>query len=90
MRGAGIAEFGGLVEILELPEPAGLEPDAVLIEVYASGVANLDDIVWAGNWDMGASPPMSLGVEAAGVVRSATCQWPCEKSGVSVVRQRRR
>jgi len=42
MRGAGIVEFGGPVEILDLPEPAGLEPDGILIEVYASGVANWD------------------------------------------------
>jgi NADPH:quinone reductase-like Zn-dependent oxidoreductase len=85
MRGAGIVEFGGPVEILDLPEPVGLEPDGVLIEVYASGVANWDDIVRAGDWDMGASPPMSLGVEAAGVVRSVGTAVSGIKAGDEVL-----
>lgn len=71
MRGAGITGFGGRVRTLDLPDPAGPEPDGVLIEVCAAGVANWDDIVRTGGWDVGASPPMALGVEASGVVRSA-------------------
>ena len=35
MRGAGVRQFGGPVEILELPEPRGLRPDDVLIDVRA-------------------------------------------------------
>jgi NADPH:quinone reductase-like Zn-dependent oxidoreductase len=40
----------------------------VLIEVKAAGVGNWDDIVRAGDWDVGRAPPMALGVEAAGVI----------------------
>jgi NADPH:quinone reductase-like Zn-dependent oxidoreductase len=40
------------------------------MEVHAAGVANWDEIVRTGGWDVGASPPMALGVEASGVVRS--------------------
>jgi NADPH:quinone reductase-like Zn-dependent oxidoreductase len=79
MRGAGITEFGGPVRELELPDPPAPGADGVLIEVFAAGVANWDDFVRAGAWDVGASPPMALGVEAAGVVRSA---------GTAVVRLR--
>jgi NADPH:quinone reductase-like Zn-dependent oxidoreductase len=39
--------------------------------VRAAGVANWDDIVRQGGWDVGLSPPMALGVEAAGVVTAA-------------------
>ncbi|TMC05634.1 MAG: NADP-dependent oxidoreductase [Chloroflexi bacterium] len=70
MQAAGITELGGAVRTLELPDPADLEPDGVLIEVRAAGVANWDDFVRTGRWDVGASPPMALGVEASGVVRS--------------------
>jgi len=70
VRGAGITEFGGPVRALDVPEPSSPEPDGVIIEVFAAGVANWDDIVRTGGWDVGASPPMALGVEAAGVVRA--------------------
>src|SRR5215471_7954737 len=70
MRSAGITELGGPGQALDLPDPAGPEPDGVLIEVRAAGVANWDDIVRTGGWDVGASPPMALGVEASGVVRA--------------------
>jgi NADPH:quinone reductase-like Zn-dependent oxidoreductase len=45
-----------------------LAADEVLIEVAGAGVANWDDIVRVGGWDVGTTPPMALGVEAAGVV----------------------
>jgi NADPH:quinone reductase-like Zn-dependent oxidoreductase len=70
VRGAGVAELGGPVRALDLPAPADPGPDGVLIEVHAAGVANWDEIVRTGGWDVGASPPMALGVEASGVVRS--------------------
>jgi NADPH:quinone reductase-like Zn-dependent oxidoreductase len=70
VQGAGITELGGAVRTLDLPDPPGLEPGGVLIEVRAAGVANWDDFVRTGRWDVGASPPMALGVEASGVVRS--------------------
>ncbi|TMD42500.1 MAG: zinc-binding dehydrogenase [Chloroflexi bacterium] len=69
MKGAGIREVGGPVEEVDLPEPASLKSDEVLIEVQAAGVANWDDLVRTGAWDVGITPPMALGVEAAGTVR---------------------
>lgn len=70
VRGAGITELGGPVRALDVPDPTDPEPNDVLIEVYAAGVANWDDVVRTGGWDVGASPPMALGVEASGVVRA--------------------
>ncbi len=68
MRVAGIRSVGGAVETIDVPDPRPLAVDEVLIEVRAAGVANWDDIVRQGEWDVGASPPMALGVEGAGVV----------------------
>ena len=68
MKAAGIREFGAPVEFLELPGPRTLRPDEVLIDVRAGGVGNWDEIARTGGWDLGARPPMALGVEAAGVV----------------------
>jgi NADPH:quinone reductase-like Zn-dependent oxidoreductase len=68
MRVAGIQKFGGAIQILEVADPRPLRDDEVLIEVKAAGVGNWEDIVRAGSWDVGATPPMALGVEAAGVV----------------------
>jgi NADPH:quinone reductase-like Zn-dependent oxidoreductase len=70
VRGAGITEPGGSVRVLDLPDPPDPVANDVLIEVVAAGVANWDEVVRTGGWDVGASPPMALGVEAAGVVRS--------------------
>jgi NADPH:quinone reductase-like Zn-dependent oxidoreductase len=41
-----------------------------VISVQATGVANWDEFVRRGQWDVGREPPMALGVEAAGVVES--------------------
>src|SRR4051812_49841446 len=68
MRGAGIHTIGGPVGAIELPDPRPLADDEVLIAVRAAGVANWDEIVRRGGWDVGIAPPMALGVEAAGVV----------------------
>src|SRR4051795_998036 len=68
MRGAGIFSMGGPVSDLELPDPRPLADDEVLIAVRAAGVANWDEVVSRGGWDVGIAPPMALGVEAAGVV----------------------
>jgi len=68
VRTAGVRRFGGSVEVLELGAPPGLRPDEILIDVRASGVGNWDEFVRVGNWDLGARPPMALGVEAAGLV----------------------
>jgi NADPH:quinone reductase-like Zn-dependent oxidoreductase len=45
-----------------------LRGDEVLIQVRAAGVGNWDEIARTGGWDLGLTPPMALGVEAAGVV----------------------
>jgi NADPH:quinone reductase-like Zn-dependent oxidoreductase len=68
MRIAGIEQFGGDVQILEVTEPRALREGEVLIEVKAAGVGNWDDVVRVGDWDVGRTPPMALGVEAAGVI----------------------
>jgi NADPH:quinone reductase-like Zn-dependent oxidoreductase len=70
MRAAGIRALGGNVAPIELPAPPDPADDEVLIEVRAAGIGNWDDLVRTGGWDVGATPPMALGVEAAGVVRA--------------------
>jgi NADPH:quinone reductase-like Zn-dependent oxidoreductase len=70
MRAAGIERFGGEVRLLELAAPRAPAPDEVVISVRATGVANWDEFVRTGDWDVGRQPPMALGVEAAGVVES--------------------
>jgi len=59
--------------MIEVGEPRPLAGDEVLLEVKAAGVANWDEFVRTGGWDVGARPPMALGVEAAGTVLAA-CQ----------------
>jgi NADPH:quinone reductase-like Zn-dependent oxidoreductase len=68
MRVAGIEQFGGAVQTLEVAEPRTLREGEVLIEVKAAGVGNWDDVVREGDWDVGQTPPMALGVEAAGII----------------------
>jgi NADPH:quinone reductase-like Zn-dependent oxidoreductase len=70
MRAAGIRALNGPVEQLELPRPPEPIDDEVLIEVRAAGIGNWDDLVRTGAWEVGTTPPMALGVEAAGVVRA--------------------
>ena len=68
VRVAGIRSAGADVETIDVPDPRPLAADEVLVEVRAAGVGNWDDIVRRGGGDVGATPPMALGVEAAGVV----------------------
>jgi NADPH:quinone reductase-like Zn-dependent oxidoreductase len=68
MQVAGIRQVGARVEMIEAPEPRPLAGDEVLLEVRAAGVAVWDEFVRTGRWDVGAKPPMALGVEAAGTV----------------------
>jgi NADPH:quinone reductase-like Zn-dependent oxidoreductase len=78
MRVAGIQEQGAAVEIFDLPDPRPLADDEVLIEVRAAGVANWDEFVRTGQWDVGAAPPMALGVGATGVITAvgeAVGEW---------------
>ena len=69
MKASGIRAIGAPIQLLDLPEPDDPKTDELLIEVHAAGVANWDEIVRTGGWDVGTSPPMALGVEAAGTVR---------------------
>jgi NADPH:quinone reductase-like Zn-dependent oxidoreductase len=68
MQAAGVDAFGGQVRLLELAAPGSPAPDEVVISVHAAGVANWDEFVRTGDWDVGRQPPLALGVEAAGVV----------------------
>jgi NADPH:quinone reductase-like Zn-dependent oxidoreductase len=68
MRAAGISEFGGAVGLIDLPDPRPLADDEVLIEIRAAGVGNWEEFVRTGDWEVGRSPPMALGVEGAGIV----------------------
>ena len=56
--------------MLEVDEPRPLAADEVLIEVRSAGIGNWDNIIRTGGWDVGASPPLALGVEAAGVIKA--------------------
>ena len=71
MQVAGIHQIGDRVEIIEVSELRPLAGDEVLLEVMAAGVGNWDEFVRTGGWDVGARPPMALGVEAAGTVMAA-------------------
>jgi NADPH:quinone reductase-like Zn-dependent oxidoreductase len=71
MQVAGIRRVGDRVEIIEVSGLRPLAGDEVLLEVMAAGVGNWDEFVRTGGWDVGARPPMALGVEAAGMVMAA-------------------
>ena len=71
MQVAGIRRVGARVEMIDAGEPRPLAGDEVLLEVRAAGVGNWDEFVRTGGWDVGAKPPMALGVEAAGIVLAA-------------------
>jgi NADPH:quinone reductase-like Zn-dependent oxidoreductase len=84
LRAAGIETYGAEVRLLELPEPPPPGDGEVLIEVEAAGVANWDDFVRTGGWDVGRTPPLALGVEAAGGVIGVGpgVQWPATGAAV--------
>jgi NADPH:quinone reductase-like Zn-dependent oxidoreductase len=78
MRVAGIREIGAPVELIDVSEPRPLAPDEVLVQVEAAGVANWDEFVRTGGWDVGGRRPWALGVEAAGTVLAvgdAVADW---------------
>ncbi len=61
-----------------------LPDDEVLLEVRAAGVGNWDEFVRTGGWGVGVTPPMALGVEAAGTVMAAgrsACATPPDPPG---------
>jgi NADPH:quinone reductase-like Zn-dependent oxidoreductase len=67
---AGVRTLGGNVEMLDVDEPRPLTADEVLIDVRSAGIGNWDNIIRIGGWDVGTSPPLALGVEAAGVIKA--------------------
>ncbi len=67
---AGVRTLGGKVETLEVEDPRPLSADEVLIDVRCAGVGNWDNIIRYGGWDVGTTPPLALGVEAAGVIKA--------------------
>ena len=67
---AGVRTFGGKVETFEVDEPRPLAADEVLIDVRGAGIGNWDNIIRTGGWDVDTSPPLALGVEAAGVIKA--------------------
>ena len=74
---AGVRMLGGTVETFEVDEPRPLAADEVLIDVRSTGVGNWDDIIRTGGWDVGTSPPLALGVEAAGATPLARALVAC-------------
>src|SRR5919197_262315 len=68
MLAAGVQELAAAVETIDLPDPRPLAGDEVLIEVRAAGVANWDEVVRTGQWDVGRAPPMALGVAPAALL----------------------
>jgi NADPH2:quinone reductase len=58
------------VEVVEAPEPTAAEGQ-VLVEVHAVGVSFPDLLLSAGQYQLKPEPPFQLGVDFAGVVRSA-------------------
>src|SRR5690349_21727300 len=71
MQAAGIRRIGDQVAMIEVGELRPLAGDGVLLGVRAAGVGNWDEFVRTGGWEVGARPPMALGVEAAGTVMAA-------------------
>jgi NADPH:quinone reductase-like Zn-dependent oxidoreductase len=71
VEAAGIEVFSAEVRLFDLPDPAALTADELLVEVRAAGVGNWDNFARVGEWDVGRRPPMALGVEAAGLIIGA-------------------
>lgn len=67
---AGVRTVGGEVVTFEVDGPRPLAADEVLIGIRGAGVGNWDNIIRYGGWDVGATPPLALGVEAAGVIQA--------------------
>jgi NADPH:quinone reductase-like Zn-dependent oxidoreductase len=68
VKAAGIQRFGEDVRELSLPDPRAPGPGETLITVRAAAVARWDEYVRVGSWDVGARPPLALGVAASGTL----------------------
>lgn len=82
---AGVRTLGGKVETLEVDGPRPLAADEVLIDVRSAGIGNWDNIIRYGGWDVGRTPPLALGVEAAGVINAAGSRPSSFKVGDEVL-----
>jgi NADPH2:quinone reductase len=75
MRAVQVTSLGGpsAVEIREIPEPTADGPfgPQVLVDVHAVGVSFPDLLLSKGEYQLKPEPPFTLGVDFAGVVRSA-------------------
>jgi NADPH:quinone reductase len=75
MRALQVTTLGGpeAVEIREVPEPEADGPfgPQVLVDVHAVGVSFPDLLLSRGEYQLKPDPPFTLGVDFAGVVRSA-------------------
>ncbi|OMC40296.1 NADPH:quinone oxidoreductase [Mycobacterium sp. GA-1841] len=72
MRAAQITRLDGpdAVQVVEVEEPSG-EPDAVVVDVHAAGVAFPDALLTRGLYQYKPELPFTPGAEIAGVVRTA-------------------
>lgn len=82
---AGVRTLGGNVETLEVDDPRPLAADEVLIDVRSAGIGNWDNIIRYGGWDVGKTPPLALGVEAAGVINAVGSSPSGFKAGDEVL-----
>lgn len=75
MRAVQVVQLGGpeAIVVNDVPEPEEVGPfgPQVLVEVHAVGVSFPDLLLSRGEYQMKPDPPFTLGVDVAGVVRSA-------------------
>ena len=75
MRAVQVTSLGGpsAVEVREIPEPTAEGPfgPQVVVEVHAVGVSFPDLLLSRGEYQLKPDLPFTLGVDFAGVVRSA-------------------
>ena len=69
MRAAQIQQFGGpeQLQLQDVPDPAP-GPGEVLIQLAVAGVNRVDVLVRSGRYHRAGQPPLTLGVEGAGMV----------------------
>ncbi len=72
MRAAQVVRLDGPdgVEVREIGEPVA-GPDEVVVDVHAAGLAFPDLLLSQGRYQLRPNPPFTLGIDFAGIVRSA-------------------